>query len=280
MIENILHNLYKSVPFSMRKRIGSSQFLKPLRNALLRRNGSYKESKVLVKRKYFEYNMEFFFFASIKVASHAKNSGIENTILRNSIQLIKEYKSNENNAIVLDIGANFGYLSHVWASSISKHGKVIAFEPNLNVYHSFNKSINSNNLETIIQLHNQAVGIKDCVIELFVNSTSSNTLNTKEEKQNKTVISMISIDSFTKSNNITTCDLVKIDVDGIELDILKGSQEFINKCKPIFIVEINGDQRILDFFTKNSYEIRDMNLKVFQPGDKLPLNIFCIPKNK
>ena len=280
MIENILLKLYHSVPFKIRNRIGRSQLLKPFRDVLLRQNGSYKESKVLVKREYLDYNIEFSFFASIKVASKAKNNGIENTILRNSIQLVKEYKGKENNATVLDIGANFGYLSLVWANTIAKDGKVIAFEPNSNVYNSFNKSINANKLESIIQLNNQAVGIKDGRIELFFNSTSSNTLKIEGEKQNKTTINMVSVDSFTKRNGITDCDLVKIDVDGIELEILRGSQEFINNCKPIFIVETNGDQKIIEFFNKNSYEIRDMKLNIFQPGNELPLNIFCVPKNK
>ena len=80
--------------------------------------------------------MEFSLFASIKVASKAKNNGIENTIPRNSIQLINNYKKSQNKDTVLDIEANFGYLNLVWANSIAKNGKVIAFEPNLNVYNS------------------------------------------------------------------------------------------------------------------------------------------------
>ena len=279
-MENLLIKIYNTFPSGIRKGIGNSAILKPFRNSLLRSNGVYNEAEVSVKRDYLGYKMEFIFFASIKVAAKAKKSGIENTILRNSIQLIKNLKATENDATILDIGASFGYLSLVWANSIAQNGRVISFEPNPNVFKSFRKSISSNNLDSIIHLNNLAVGAKDEKIELFLNSTSSNTLNIKGKKRDGITIDMVSVDSFTKKNNIVNCDLVKIDVDGIELDILLGSQELLKKCKPIFIVETNGDEKIIEFFNQNSYEILDMQLNVFQPGNKLPLNIFCIPKTR
>src|SRR5690554_6604690 len=147
MINKVVLKLYTILSPQMRNRIGQSQVLKPLRDIILRSNGNYRESKVLVNRSYLEYKVEFNFIASLKVASKAKKSGIENTILRNSINLVKSYKTKENDAVVLDVGANFGYLSLVWANSISRQGKVIAFEPNSKVYGNFHDSIKINNLE-------------------------------------------------------------------------------------------------------------------------------------
>lgn len=278
MIKNLIVSIYSIVPSSLRQRIGQSKLLRPLRNSLLRSNGSYNETQVVVKREYSGYVVAFNFFASIKVASQAKNRGIENTILHNSMRLMKEFNSKRNDAVVFDIGANFGYLSLVWANSIAKNGKVIAFEPNPNVFKSFKKSISSNNLESIIQLNNKAVGIREGEIELYLNSTTSNTLNLDGANKNGISIGMISIDSFTQNHNIEKCDLIKIDVDGIELDILRGAQNFIKKCRPIFIVETNSDQRIIEFFNENAYEVLDMKLNIFKSDDDLPLNIFCVPK--
>jgi hypothetical protein len=72
---------------------------------------------------------------------------------------------------------------------------------------------------------------------------------------------------------------VKIDVDGIKLDILMGATELIKKLKPIFTVETNGYKKIIDFFHKLDYQILDMKLNPIQSGNQLPPNIFCIPKN-
>jgi FkbM family methyltransferase len=272
--------IYKIFPISLRNKLGHSSFLKPLRDIILRSNGVYREVEVLVKREYFEYVVRFFFFASIKVASKAKNKGIENTILRNSIKLIEDIKTKEGDVVILDIEANFGYLSLVWANTISKNGKVIAFEPNLNVYRSFGKSIGRNNLRPKIQLNNLAVGNENGTIELFMESTTSNTIHSNSKSQKSTIVPIVSIDSFMENQKIEKCDLIKIDVDGIELNILMGAKKFLKKFNPIFIVETNGDTRIIDFFEKSNYEILDMELNVFQNGNQLPPNIFCIPKPK
>lgn len=278
MINKIILSLYQTLPPKIRNGIGQSVLLKPLRDFFLRSKGSFRETKVLVNRDYLDYKVNFYFFASMKIASKAAKSGIENTLLRNSINLLKEYKTVENDAVILDVGANFGFLSLVWANSISQNGKVIAFEPNISVHNSFKNSIHANNLESTIHLKNLAVGNNDGSIELFLSSTTSNILQAGMQHNNKTTIEMVSLDSFSKRNNIARCDLVKIDVDGIELDILMGATNLLEKCKPIFIVETNGEKRIIDFFHQHEYQILDMELNLFQSGKQLPPNIFCIPK--
>ena len=278
MFNKITLGLYRILPPHWRNGMGRSPILKPLRNIFLRSKGSYREAKVPISRTYLEYNVNFHFFASLKVASKAEKSGIENTILRNVIHLIKKYKTNIDNAVVLDVGANFGYLSLVWANSISKKGKVIAFEPNFHVHNSFKKSIADNGLESHILLNNLAVGNKEGSIELFLNSTTSNTLQTSSTFGSSVPIEMVSLDSFSEENGIDRCDLVKIDVDGIEFDILRGATNLIERCSPIFIVETNGDEKIIDFFYQRNYQVLNMKLIPFQSGDKLPSNIFCIPK--
>lgn len=263
----------------MRNGIGESLYLKPFRNVFLRSHGSYRETKVLIKRDYLMYTVNFYFFASFKVAAKAAKNGIENTILRNSISLIKNLKTKKNDAVVLDVGANFGYLSLVWANSISQNGKTFAFEPNINVHNSFKNSIDFNKLESNIKLNNLAVGKNDGISELYLSSTTSNILQAGMQVNNKTCIEMVSLDSFSVINNIDRCDLVKIDVDGIELDILMGATDLIERCKPIFIVETNDDPSIIDFFDQYDYQILDMKLNLFKSEDPLPSNIFCTPKS-
>lgn len=278
-MKKVLFTLYKALPINLRNVLGSSTILKPIRSRILRADGVYKETEAFVRRDYSNYNISFNFFASFKIASKAEKHGIENTLLRNSIQLIKERGKTQDNAVVIDIGANFGYLSLVWSKTISKNGEIIAFEPNLNVFKSFSKSISSNNLKSKINLYNLAVGNEEKKIELFMNSTTSNTLEVNKSILKKTMIDMVSIDFFMKKINKQDCDLIKIDVDGIELDILNGAREFIDSCKPILIVETNENHEIIDFFKERSYRILDMALNEYNPNDKLPANIFCVPNS-
>ena len=92
------------------------------------------------------------------------------------------------------------------------------------------------------------------------------------------LVDMVSIDEYIKSSEINSCELVKIDVDGIEYQILQGCTNLIERFKPIFIVETNNDDEIISFFNSKNYQIFDMNLKPYKVSSEIPLNIFCIPK--
>ena len=267
--------LYNLFPKRLKNKLGRSKILKPVRNSFFRSNGSYKEAHVKIKREYLNYLVHFNFYASIQVANKAKKRGVENTLLNNSIALLK---SNIDDKIIFDVGTNFGYLSLVWANTVCKNGKVYSFEPHPLLYRSYTKSVKSNQLGNKIITENVAVGNELGTIELNLLSTSSNTLaiggNKKNDKKEK--VNMITLDHYVEKNSITKCDLIKIDVDGIEFDILNGSKELIKKLQPIFIVETNNDTRIIDFFIKQDYQILNMKLKPILEGE-LPENIFCIP---
>jgi FkbM family methyltransferase len=277
-MNKILEYLYNNLPKSIQYKIGKSLWLKKIRDFFLKSDGRYKESSVKIKKRYLNQNVEFVFYAAIKTAAQAKKSGIETRVLNNSIQLIDPYMKGKTDCVVLDIGANFGYLSLVWANTVAKNkGKVIAFEPNKHVYTSLNKSISRNKIEHIITLENKAVGNENKSIKLFIDNATSNTLPTENDVAYE-LVDMVSIDEYIISSKINSCNLVKIDVDGIEYQILQGCINLIELYKPIFIVETNNDDKIISFFNSKNYQILDMNLKPYKMSSEIPINIFCVPK--
>lgn len=275
-MKQLLLTVYRRMPLSVKRYLGQQSLLKGVRNRLFRHGNVFKKVKVMIDRQLANYHVQFSFYASIKVAAAAKDKGIETTLLRHSIALLKTYKSHRNDAIILDIGANFGYLSLVWAKTISQAGKVLAFEPNRDVYKAFKSSIDDNRLQTIIHLEQLAVGASSQQITLYLNNTTSNVLQ-GATTSNTYELPMVSVDDYLKAHPLDRCDLIKIDVDGIELDILKGSIETLKRFQPIYIVETNDDRRILDFFIAQDYYVLDMTLKLYHTDDPLPLNIFAIP---
>lgn len=275
-INNVLVEVYRRIPKKVLTKIGKFQLLKRLRDGLLRRGTTYKEVVVDILKNYEGKEVAFKFVASIKVAASAKSTGIETKLLNNSIKLIERYKKNNSTLTILDIGSNVGYLSFVWSKTIAKNGKIYAFEPNINVNHSFNKAIKLNYMEDIIHLEQFAVGKESKTINLYLNNTTSNTINTEISKSCKEV-QMIHVDGYFKQHPIKQCDLIKIDVDGIEFDILIGSIDTIKTFQPILIIETNDDSRIIDYFKPLNYAVLDMNLQVYDGKKPLPLNIFCIP---
>ncbi len=205
---------------------------------------------------------------------------MENTLINNAISLLKKYKPrSQDDYTVFDVGANFGYLSLVWNQTIAKNGIVYAFEPHPTIFNSVKTSVKLNVLSNL-KLINAAVSDKAGKIELHLSSTTSNTLTevAQENKANTTVkIDMITLDEFSMQHAITHVDLIKIDVDGIEHDILKGAKQLIATSRPVIIVETNGDASIHTFIREQGYKILDMKLNECKDDSVLPVNSFGIP---
>lgn len=274
-MSKFIYKLYEILPKDLINGLGKSSLLKPVRDKLLRSENNFKSIEVQVSRDYLNYHVEFTFNASIKTAEKAKNRGIENTLLRNSIKLLSVQREFRD-VVVFDIGANFGYLSLVWANSICKNnGTIYSFEPNPSVYVCFRKSVSENHLETIIQHHNFAVGRESGTADFHFAETSSN-INSDLNQSASNLIKIVSVDDFAEENKIERCDMIKIDVDGIEYDILNGAERTIDKFKPLLIIESNEDKKILDFVFSKNYSIFDMKLNKVNPGDEIPANVFCI----
>jgi len=86
----IISKRYSASSPKWKKILGKSKVLEPVRNIIFRKNSTYREISSQVHRKYLDYTVDFTFFASIQVANKAKKRGIENTLLRSSIFLIKK----------------------------------------------------------------------------------------------------------------------------------------------------------------------------------------------
>lgn len=100
-LKMILYNLF---PKRLRKKLGKSKLLTPLRNSFFRTKGTYKEARVKINRSYLDELVQFNFYASIQVANKAKVKGIENSLLTNSLKLLN---SDKNDKTIFDVGTNF-----------------------------------------------------------------------------------------------------------------------------------------------------------------------------
>jgi FkbM family methyltransferase len=131
--------------------------------------------------------------------------------------------------IVLDIGAHWGGFSVCFANLVGNEGKVFSFEPSSKNYRILRKNIQINKLSNI-EVSKYAVGDKEDFVKLKIASTSSghnsiardNLLFEKEE-----VVKQIKIDKFLKEKEIKNINFIKIDVEGYELEVLKGMKETI-----------------------------------------------------
>jgi len=145
--------------------------------------------------------------------------------------------------ICLDIGSNIGYYAVLESKNVGEKGKVIAIEPSPVNFDYL--TMNSELQDTAnIKVHNFAVGDRNGTID-FVISRESNWSRVVED--NKIVkpgdkmikIQIKTVDTFLEENPIERLDFLRMDVEGHELKIFKGSKNTLRKFKPILMIEFH-----------------------------------------
>ena len=155
----------------------------------------------------------------------------EHIIFEKFISEIKNSKS------FLDIGAGIGMFS-LFAKRINPKIKVWSIEPNPAIFEILKKNLNHNNLHGVNTL-NKAIMSESGKIEFYIpagNDFSYATYNKNIlEEKNIPFTSVIVESSDLRLETKLDFDVIKIDVEGAELEVLKGVQEKIRNCKFLFI---------------------------------------------
>lgn len=162
--------------------------------------------------------------------------GIQN---ENSISNINKITNINDKKIIIDIGANIGSVSLPLAK-IFRNSRIISIEPTIYAFSRLRKNVSLNpNLKKRINLLNICISNKKMEIK-EVHSSWNFLNNGKKHKVHlgtlkKTSLKMKKLDQIcSKFKNV---NLIKIDVDGHELDVLKSGKKTIMKHKPFIYFE-------------------------------------------
>jgi FkbM family methyltransferase len=148
-------------------------------------------------------------------------------------------------AVVVEIGANIGALTVVLAKRVSK---VHAFEPQRRVYNVLCANMALNECDNV-DCYRMGAGDKRELMEIPMLDFSCESNN----------YGCFSIDSPLIEDGITDqvpmipvnipCDFLKIDVEGYEANVLRGSAEMIRECKPVLYVENDREKKSDELLT-------------------------------
>jgi FkbM family methyltransferase len=159
----------------------------------------------------------------------------------------------EPDSVIFDVGANIGNHSIYFAKICSS--RVYSFEPQKSVFAILERNVMLNQLENQILLFNTALGSTSGRGNILVEDTS-NLGSSRVVVENNGDIQIDSLDSL-MLDKIDRIDLIKIDVEGMELDVLKGSVEILNKFKPLLYIETKSQEdfnRVYSFLKKFGYK--------------------------
>lgn len=167
--------------------------------------------------------------------------------------------------VVFDIGSNIGAFTS-WMARTRPESKVYAFEPQRIVFYLLCANMAINNLHNVY-CYNMAFGDSDSKIKFIEPNYDSpadfgtfslvnDTINAKSESL---IIDMYKLDSFVKEYQIEKIDLIKIDVEGMDLKVLHGAKNSIKKHRPVIFVEYCNEygsihEQIKSFLDEYNYQ--------------------------
>ncbi len=125
---------------------------------------------------------------------------------------------------VVDIGANVGLLTRQFCRQVGKNGRVFAFEPDPMTfqYLQFNtRSFQSKELTQCAISDNH----EPAFLHLNFTSGTGNSLLNRSHSKESVPVACISLDEFLKQRGNPAVDVVKIDVEGAELSVLRGMRQ-------------------------------------------------------
>tara|TARA_B100001057_G_scaffold447291_1_gene486679 strand:- start:621 stop:1454 length:834 start_codon:yes stop_codon:yes gene_type:complete len=186
---------------------------------------------------------------------------------------IKKYLNPSKKFDIIDVGSNIGSVTLPLANTF-KNSKIYSIEPTIFAFEKLNENINLNpKLKKRIKIFNYFISQKKKKIKFVHSSWKLNYNNRKhgihkgtlKETSNKA----ISLDNLFKKNKIPI-KLIKIDVDGYELDVLKSAEKLLKKEKPIIYFELAPYlynemgytiEHLNKFTQKIGYDFYDENFK-------------------
>lgn len=192
--------------------------------------------------------------------------------------------------VFLDVGANCGAITLVAAQTVTK-GQVYAFEPGPVIRSRLEKNLAANpQLQSRVKVVPFGLGSQSCR-RFYYEDPNYRGNGALFATDSDSGIEVISLDEWLAQEQPGKIDVIKIDVEGMEYEVLKGSRHTLEQYQPIIYFET-----LPIFFTQTDYNIGTLYkfLKSFgyiivspqKPHKEIPLsgpypaNSVAIPPNK
>ena len=169
----------------------------------------------------------------------------------------------KKNDSVVDIGANIGRYSFELSSIVGHKGTVYAFEPILRNYLTFISLIFAHDVRNIVPFN---IALSDETKLLKMNEV-------KTSIRKKVLFNTYTASKVHKDGNLThystklddlkikkRISFIKIDVEGHEMEVLRGAKNSVKRDKPIILIQDN-DKKVINYLESWGYEQAKIKMK-------------------
>lgn len=144
--------------------------------------------------------------------------------------------------VVYDIGANVGYFSILSARLVGPTGMIYSFEPVPANGAAIQRNAGLNGFTNISVLNvaiSNEIGERELFLAEHVGGSVLKSVAVPPDLIGSMQVNTVTIDSLVERENLLLPDVVKIDVEGAELNVLKGMRSVLEQKRPDVILEFD-----------------------------------------
>lgn len=160
--------------------------------------------------------------------------------------------------VIVDIGANIGIFAVKAAKKVGKSGKIIVMEPEKRNLEFLKKNIQANNLNNVIIVP-KGVWSERTTKKIFLRGMGGHSFFHKSRSYD--YINLDTLDNILKDLNIEKINFIKMDIEGAEIEALKGANTTLKKKINLAISgyhKINGNptyKAIISLLKKKGFSV-------------------------
>ncbi len=166
---------------------------------------------------------------------------------------------------IYDVGGHIGLITMFFSREAGPDGQVVTFEPNPQNYASILDHLQINYI-TNVKVLKIGLGSKKDVIQFVVPDSALGTASPEKQQQYRQgnlqtfQIEIDTLDHLIEEHHLPSPGFIKIDVEGLELDVLHGMPHTLNQFRPVIFLELHGvkEREVLEFLLSHDYRIHQV----------------------
>lgn len=227
--------------------------------------GSTDHGSMIVNRFDYNFHNGTGYGVGYNLLENASFDTDDVTLLKQILDLKRQ--TGGDGVIALDGGANIGVHTIEWARHMTGWGYVIGIEAQERVFYALagnvalNNCFNARVLNAALSNTQEPINIP---VPDYCSAGSFGNLELRENSRNEyigqaidygpdslTEVACLTIDSF----NLPRLDLLKIDVEGMEIEVLEGARESLRTLNPVIFIEYIkvGHEKLIRYFAELDY---------------------------
>ena len=191
------------------------------------------------------------------------------------------------NSVVYDIGAHIGYTTVLFAHYLKGTGAIHAFEILPSTAKLLQNTVEANHFQNIV-IHAVGLGAEEAIQQLSIGPTAMTSIRaTQREGQRAERCEIVALDKYRHKQGLPRPALMKVDIEGAEIQFLQGSLELIDECQPTMIIEFHSKdllQQGYSLLTSLGYQLHNEHGELTEDSIEgisgyFNDNILCLPKH-